>query len=371
MTIRQKAVAVRVSLPRLGHTGLTGFLLAFVSFLPLLGQSLPEEEFRLDLSAGTSAPCPLPEQYSRERPDPPGVATRVGMGVLISDVLDIKDTEQTFLADIWIALRWKDPRLADPARGEAYADCKLPGENAWIPRLQFRNLRDMKANYEDITLIDAEGYVNHFSRQLITLYSPLDLREFPFDQQVLAVSVASVLTTNEVTLEVIEQFSGLREQSVTSWTLGKPSASVSEEFAPLRGGDFSIYTSRIEATREPGYYRRKLLIPVSLIVFMAWAIFWIQPSMTAPQMGVGTTAMLTLIAYQFALSGFLPRISYLTRADTFMLWCLVLVFAALMEAVATAALVNFGKEAYVLKMDRIFRVAYPVALVIVLAAVML
>jgi hypothetical protein len=229
----------------------------------------------------------------------------------------------------------------------------------------------VKSNYEDITLIDAEGYVNHFSRKLITVYSPLDLRDFPFDRQVLILTVDSVLTTNELTLEVLEEFSGLRQQSATSWSLGEPRASVAEEFAPMRGADYSSYSSQVEATREPGYYRRKLMIPVTLIVFMAWAIFWIQPSMIAPQMGVGTTAMLTLIAYQFALSGYLPRISYLTRADSFMLSCLVLVFAALMEAVATAALVNFGKEAYVLKMDRVFRVAYPVALAQVLAAAML
>ena len=371
MTGTDKAIAARFPSSSGSLRGLLGFLLIFASVIPLMAQSTQEKEFDFNLRAGTSATCPSLEQYSRERPDPPGVATQVGMGVVFADILEIRDTEQTFLADVWVALRWKDSRLADPSRGEAYADCQLPDENAWIPRLQFRNLRDVKSNYEDITLIDAEGYVNHFSRKLITVYSPLDLRDFPFDRQVLILTVDSVLTTNELTLEVLEEFSGLRQQSATSWSLGEPRASIAEEFAPMRGADYSSYSSQVEATREPGYYRRKLMIPVTLIVFMAWAIFWIQPSMIAPQMGVGTTAMLTLIAYQFALSGYLPRISYLTRADSFMLSCLVLVFAALMEAVATAALVNFGKEDQVLKMDRIFRVAYPVALALVLATAML
>lgn len=83
--------------------------------------------------------------------------------------------------------------------------------------------------------------------------------------------------------------------------------------------------------------------------------------MTAPQMGVGTTAMLTLIAYHFASGSFLPQISYLTRADSFLLWSMILFFIALMEAVATAALVNYGKEGLVLKMDRAFRLFYPLA----------
>jgi hypothetical protein len=289
---------------------------------------------------------------------------------MFADLLEIKDTEQTYMADVWIALRWKDSRLADPARGEAYAECELPPESTWIPNLQFINLREMESNYEDITLIDAQGYVNHFSRKLITVYSPLDLRQFPYDRQTLTLSIGSILTVSELELEVVEQFTGLQSQSATSWTIGDPSYTVTEEFAPVRGESYSLFTSQLEATREPQYYRRKLLIPVSLIVFMAWAIFWIKPSMTAPQMGVGTTAMLTLIAYQFALSGFLPRIPYLTRADSFLLWSLVLVFAALMEAVATAALVNFDKEKLALKMDRLFRVAYPIAFVLVIWYVM-
>ena len=365
-----KAIAARFSFPMRCFRGVLGFFL-FSSFLGSLFAQSVEEEPRFNLGAGTSAPCPSPDQYSRERPDPPGVVTRVGVGLSFVDILEIRDTEQTFVTDVWMALRWKDSRLADPSRGEAYADCQLPTGDVWIPRLQFRNLRDVKSDYSEITLIDAQGYIHYFSRKLITFYTPLDLRDFPFDRQVLTVTADSILTTNEVKLEVLDAFSGLRGQSVTSWTLGNPKSSINEEYAAVRGANYSSYTSQLEAEREPGYFRRKLLIPVTLIVFMSWAIFWIKPSMTAPQMAVGTTSMLTLIAYQFALSGFLPRISYLTRADTFMLWSLVLVFTALMEAVATAALVNFGKEEQVLKMDRIFRVAYPVALALVLAVAML
>ena len=90
------------------------------------------------------------------------------------------------------------------------------------------------------------------------------------------------------------------------------------------------------------------------------------PTQIAPQTGIGATSMLTLIAYQFALSSSLPRISYLTRADFFLLWSLVLVFTALAEAIATAALMNYGKETVVRKMDWLFRAVYPLAFVLIL-----
>ncbi len=48
--------------------------------------------------------------------------------------------------------------------------------------------------------------------------------------------------------------------------------------------------------------------------------------------------MLTLIAYRFLLGGMLPRISYLTRLDYFLLGSTVLVFLALVEAACTSRL---------------------------------
>ena len=67
-------------------------------------------------------------------------------------------------------------------------------------------------------------------------------------------------------------------------------------------------------------------------------VFWIDPKQIAPQIGLAATSMLTLIAFQFAFIGLLPRISYLTRADRFILSSSVLVFIALVEAVTASTL---------------------------------
>jgi hypothetical protein len=343
----------------------------YIPAAPLYGQELEHKDFKFNLKGGTSAPCPSPELFSLGRPDPPGVPTRVGIGLYFDDILALRDTEQTFTADVWLVLRWQDPRLADPSRGDAWAKCEFPIDNVWNPKFTIRNLREVKKE-DDIVLIDAEGYFLLFRRMSVTVFSTLDLREFPFDRQVLTLTVSSLLGSDEVVFEVLEGLVGqARKASVTSWTLGAPRARIESQYAKVSQVRRTDFVCHIEATREPGFYTRKLIIPLTLIVFMAWAIFWIKPEMTAPQMGVGTTAMLTLIAYHFALSGFLPRISYLTRADSFLLWSLILVFTALMEAIATAAFVNFGKEVLALKMDRIFRVAYPLAFLLIIGVTIL
>ena len=325
------------------------------------------------LKGGISAPCPLPEQYSEERPDPPGVVTEVGVGIYFLDLFDINEVDQTFRGDVLVAMQWTDSRLADPTRGEARAFCTVPSEQFWKPTLEFMGVRAVEEHHMDMTFIDAKGTVTHVRRQLLTFSSPMDLVQFPFDRQLLSIELRSIIaSTEEVQLKVLEELSGVVESTtVSGWELSVPEAEARNGFAELRQTEYSSYFWQIECKRQCGFWLRKLIIPLALIVFMSWAIFWIHPTQIAPQMGIGATSMLTLIAYQFALVGFLPPISYLTLADEFILWSLILVFLATMEAVATAALVNYGNESLALRIDSLCRVVFPLAFAVILGMTIL
>jgi hypothetical protein len=73
--------------------------------------------------------------------------------------------------------------------------------------------------------------------------------------------------------------------------------------------------------------------------------------------------MLTLIAYQFAFSNMLPRISYLTRADRFTVCSSVIIFLALVEATSTSALARIGKTELAHSIDKISRVLFPLSFI--------
>jgi len=86
----------------------------------------------------------------------------------------------------------------------------------------------------------------------------------------------------------------------------------------------------------------------------------LDPEQLAPQMGVSTASVLTLIAFQFSLGYLLPRVSYLTRADRFVLGASTLVFLALAEAILSSRLAAAGRIELALRMDRHSRWIYPV-----------
>src|SRR4029434_7184332 len=95
------------------------------------------------------------------------------------------------------------------------------------------------------------------------------------------------------------------------------------------------FTVEIAAARRAPHFVIKVTLPLILIVAMSWAVFWIEPNDANTQMSVAVTAMLTLIAYRFAVDSDVPRLPYLTRLDSFILMSSLLVFLSLIEVTIT------------------------------------
>ena len=108
-----------------------------------------------------------------------------------------------------------------------------------------------------------------------------------------------------------------------------------------------------------------MFIPAVLIALMAWCVFWIDPSLLPSQIAISTASIFTLIAFRFSMNFSLPRVSYLTVGDQFMLAITLLVFAALGQAVLTGRLAKSGKEAVARSLDQWGRWIYLIALAIV------
>jgi len=106
-----------------------------------------------------------------------------------------------------------------------------------------------------------------------------------------------------------------------------------------------------------------VLIPLTAVVLMAWAVFWIDSAIVPTRVGVVVTTMLTLIAYRFTLGNLVPKLSYLTRLDYFMLWVTSLVVLTLFAMAATNFLKVRGQDGLVRGIDRTGRVVFPLVLV--------
>ena len=71
--------------------------------------------------------------------------------------------------------------------------------------------------------------------------------------------------------------------------------------------------------RNINYCIFKILIPVFLILSIAWSVLWIPPNQVESRLTTSIVALLALIAYNFVFNEDLPKLSYLTSMDKYIL----------------------------------------------------
>lgn len=311
--------------------------------------------------------CEVPTEWMTTRPDPEGQPTDVTVGIYLVDLQAINDSAQSFLADIFFSVSWRDRRLISDEGPGSLTGCRLEMDEVWNPRLVLVNERSVNRLFDEEVVVGADGTVRYVQRLQGEFTTPLDLRDFPFDHHELSVEiVARAYSPEQVNFIPESAASHLAELTITDWTLGEGRAVVAGRYVSPRDWTLAAISFKVPVQRRIGFYTMKTFLPLALIVCMSWAVFWIKPGLLPPQIGVSTSAILTLIAFQFSLGYMLPRLSYLTRADRFLIGSTLLVFGAFGEALRTSYLANRDQEEKALRIDRISRIVFPVAFLILL-----
>ena len=76
---------------------------------------------------------------------------------------------------------------------------------------------------------------------------------------------------------------------------------------------------KITVERNINYFIFKIIIPVFLILTIAWSVMWIPPNQVESRLTTSIIALLALIAYNFVFNEDIPKLSYLTSLDRYIL----------------------------------------------------
>lgn len=307
-----------------------------------------------------------------ERPDPPGTATMVEVDVFLIDIDAVQDVEQRFVVDLFFRTRWQDQRLALPEESRDGSTRTLPLDQIWTPRGLIVNDRGLTRQLPMAATVDDAGQVVYRQRLSGALAASMNFREFPFDVQRLAVDVVSyAYTPDEVRLTAGSGLLGDADSfSGVGWRFNIVGAEAGEFMVPGEDTVRSRIQFVVEAARDSQFYLLTMLLPMSLIVFMAWTVFWLQPDIVAPRTSISTAAIFSLIAFGFSMRLSLPSVSYMTRADIFVLGCTLLVFIALGVAVIGSRWANSERMERALRLNAIARWLYVGLFLTVVAAAM-
>lgn len=314
----------------------------------------------LGMEAFASDPADSKSTMLGEPPSTNGEPTEVGLGVFVLDIDEIDDVKQTFSADLFIVALWKDPRLALPEQEREGKTRFMAVDDVWTPKILLFNDRGMEPKLRDGIEVDDLGNMKYQNRVTGELKVDLEFQQFPFDVQQLPLEFVSYeYTTDQLQFSSESTIVGQADRfSIEGWHLKLLEPEFGEFATPVTDNKLPRLRFAIEAERDSDYYVLTMLVPMSLIIFMAWTVFWLQPQIVPPRIAISTASIFSLIALGVSIRLGLPKVSYLTRADYFVLGCTLMVFVALAVAVIGSRLANAERMELALKINAVARWVY-------------
>lgn len=292
-------------------------------------------------------------------------ATIISTSVFVTDIDEVDSAKQSFVANVYVEFQWHDPRLAltnNLSRSVAL-------DEAWHPRIQLVNQQLVFRTFPETLEISKDGLVTYRQRYWGNFSQPMDLREFPLDSQQMEIKIVAVgYNKNEVLfVQNPDEPSGLADKlSETEWKISNWIAEPMNYLPTKNVEPLSGFHLVIHADRDMMYYAIKVVVPLFLIVAMSWLVFWIDPIELGANISVAITSMLTLIAYRFSIGELVPKVSYLTRLDYFIVGSTLMVFLALLLVIITSNLARSGQNQLAKRIDRCSRIIFPLMFIIVI-----
>jgi len=255
----------------------------------------------------------------------------VSVGVFLADLSGVAERSETFNADLYLSVRWRDVRLAfagaEPKRFLEEAAVEQL-EQMWWPHIEFVNTASPQLTNRALD-ISPDGSVRYELGLTGDFRADLDLRRFPFDRQTLAVRIQSFIWTDDEMvfvpdptrigfnpqstfegLSVIGVTTEVARRQLTGWTAAE---------------SYSELAALIGVERRAGFYVWTVFTPVILIFLISCTVFIVPFEEFSNRISISLTALLACVATQFAMSFTLPQIPYLTVID----WSFVITYACI------------------------------------------
>jgi hypothetical protein len=264
----------------------------------------------------------------------------VTVGAYINDIQNLDLKSHSYTVDLYLWFRWTAKDL-DPASSMEFVNpFELWGHTK---TLEFP---------KPVKLQSGEQY--QIVRNLGRFSTKLALYDYPFDKQTLVVEVEDAsLGHHELSYRIGEEAVTMSpDLLIPGFRIGKPSIRVVQHQYPTKFGDTNLsdrYTSsrlRIELPIERPLltYSVKLLLPIMCVVFTAGLMFFFGPAFVDSRVGIGITALLTIVALQITLNEDLPEVDYLVLMDKVYLVSYFFVIASLSTVVKTTRMWELGNH---------------------------
>jgi len=266
--------------------------------------------------------------------------TKVFIRINMFNIGDVDTVSGTFAAHFYLTATWSDPKLKVKDLENLNAEEQASHiQKSFDPKIMFMNTSGVPEI--DFKPFRWEGWKRHRDKEVAcscemgvrsSFREQFELQNFPLDAQPLNIVISSDNRDDIVTLYgnkkdslVRKEFMVLHEYEMSDMmfkrarTITKARTTTKSEWGyPL------LYTGVI-VTRNYGHYIWNIFIPIFLITIMSVTSFAVPVDLVAERCGLILTLVLTSVAFKFVVGQDLPKISY----NTFLDWYILISFIVL------------------------------------------
>ena len=265
---------------------------------------------------------------------------------VIKEVSNVNDKAQSISVSMYFGVSWFEPRLHINESAKDWEETKMgpPDEvnvspetlkYLWYPELEIYglenfNLHRVLKEMSGVRIIKNKT-IHYELRVVITTSCQMSFDNYPLDHHICPFQIGSYYGTNKtVTCSSFFSFDDQKQRSLQHYIEIKP---LSKEFrtVELPSGLYAACGFEIELTRMRMQTIIQVYLPSTMFVMVSWVSFLIKPEIVPGRMALLITLFLVLTNIFNGVKATAPVSRRLNAIDLYLVVCIFLVFAALVE----------------------------------------
>jgi len=329
--------------------------------------------------SGVSDKVMLAANYSRDSLPPTAEDAPVLLlaSVNLRNILDVVETKQQIRLEVTLRYFWKDTRikpLKEHLKGHdksgSYVNLhQSMADKIWMPDAfidQAINLRQPKYFYEPSSLrVYNDSTVRYSKRVNFDIACQMKFHKFPKDEQICIIKFESFsYSTDQMNMKWLDE----------SLSQVNPDIHLDQFYHKVEfhdnystdGYDISYpgLIMKIHLKRNIGYQVMQTFVPSSLFVTLGYLSLYIPPESIPGRVAIGMTTILTLTAMFSGVRHTVPKVSYISFLDIWMVICLLYVCFFMFEFILVVYLKSIKKEEASKYVEKKCRVVFPLTFLI-------
>ncbi|XP_072046622.1 neuronal acetylcholine receptor subunit alpha-10-like [Amphiura filiformis] len=238
--------------------------------------------------------------------------TKVTIRPLFNNLVKMDMKNQYFIMDTRVKLAWTDEFLTwDPAEYNGTSDIRLPSDSVWKPDITFYENVDLsfqRFKSDTVVYVRSTGQVMWFVPVMFVSGCAIRVTWFPYDIQVCDMTFASFgYSGKEIELIPATGIEANQNRYLENGVWDMVATNKKQRIVYYSCCNFSSYEVqyRLIFKRQPDFFIKYLIIPVSLLSFLSPMVFYLPPD-SGEKVTLCITNLLALVVFQQIISDNMP-----------------------------------------------------------------